>query len=217
MRQGWVVRRLVKPAAFAAALVPGALLVLGAVRGDLGANPVETVTHRTGFTALTILMCTLAVTPLQRAFGVGALVTLRRPLGLFAFSYAVLHVLTYVVDQTYLSGLGVSPAAIVEDIRERPYITAGFTAFVLLAPLALTSTKGWVKRLGGVRWRRLHRLVYPAATVAVLHFLWLVKADLLQPLVFAGILALLLAARVVPALRARKRSGLEVPRIGSRP
>lgn len=217
MRQGWVVRRLVKPAAFAAALVPGALLVLGAVRGDLGANPVETVTHRTGFTALTILMCTLAVTPLQRASGVGALVTLRRPLGLFAFFYAVLHVLTYVVDQTYLSGLGVSPAAIVEDIRERPYITAGFTAFVLLAPLALTSTKGWVKRLGGVRWRRLHRLVYPAATVAVLHFLWLVKADLLQPLVFAGILALLLAARVVPALRARKQSGLEVPRIGSRP
>ena len=212
MRQGTVVRRVVKPVVFAAALVPVVLLVAGAARGNLGANPVETVTHRTGFAALTILMCTLAVTPLQRLLGVGALVTIRRPLGLFAFFYAVLHVLTYAVDQTYLSGLGVSPAAILEDIRERPYITAGFTAFVLLVPLALTSTKGWIKRLGGVRWRRLHRLVYAAAGIAVLHFLWLVKADLRQPLVFVAVLGVLLAVRVVPGMRVRSRSTAALPR-----
>jgi sulfoxide reductase heme-binding subunit YedZ len=202
MTEASLVRRIVKPAVFAAALIPFALLVVGGLRGDLGVNPVETVTHRTGFTALTMLMCTLAVTPVQRLVRVGALVTLRRPLGLFAFFYALLHFLTYAVDQTYLSGLGVSPAAIMEDVRERPYITVGFTAFVLLVPLALTSTRGWIKRLGGKRWRRLHRLVYVAAGLAVLHFLWLVKADLLQPVVFAGVLGVLLAARLV--LRTRR-------------
>jgi sulfoxide reductase heme-binding subunit YedZ len=201
MTVGLFVRRVLKPAVFVVALIPFGVLVAQGFWGDLGANPVETVTHRTGFTALTILLCTLAVTPLRRVLGLGALVTLRRPLGLFAFFYAVLHVMTYAVDQTYLSGLGLSLTAIIEDVRERPYITAGFTAFVLLTPLALTSTKGWIKRLGSGRWQRLHRLVYVAAGVAVLHFLWLVKADVLQPLIFAGVLAVLLAARLVPRLR----------------
>jgi sulfoxide reductase heme-binding subunit YedZ len=192
-----LVRRILKPAVFVAALVPFALLLIDGFRGDLGANPVETVTHRTGFTALTMLLCTLAITPAQRILRAGALISLRRPLGLFAFFYATLHFLTYAVDQTYLSGLGLSPAAIIEDIRERPYITAGFTAFVLLVPLALTSTKGWIKRMGAARWRRLHRLVYVAAGVGVLHFLWLVKADVLRPLVFGVVLAGLLAARLI--------------------
>jgi sulfoxide reductase heme-binding subunit YedZ len=197
MTQGQVVRRLVKPAVFVGALGPLVVLLLDTAAGDLGANPVETVTHRTGFTALTLLMITLAVTPLRRMSGIGALATLRRPIGLFAFFYATLHFLTYAVDQTYLSGLGVSPAAIVEDVVERPYITVGLTAFVLLIPLAVTSTKRWIKRLGAKRWQRVHRLVYVAAILGVLHFLWLVKADLFQPLVFAAVLAVLLGARLV--------------------
>ena len=188
MRQGTVVRRVVKPVVFAAALVPAVLLVAGAARGNLGANPVETVTHRTGFAALTILMCTLAVTPLQRLLGVGALVTIRRPLGLFAFGY------------------------ILEDIAERPYITVGFTAFLLLIPLAVTSTKRMVKRLGGRRWNRLHKLAYVAPVLGVLHFLWLVKADLRQPLVFVAVLGVLLAVRVVPGMRVRSRSTAARPR-----
>jgi sulfoxide reductase heme-binding subunit YedZ len=212
MTQGQLVRRLVKPAVFVGAFVPLALLLLDAAAGDLGANPVETVTHRTGFTALTLLMITLAVTPLRRMSGIGALATLRRPIGLFAFFYATLHFLTYAVDQTYLSGLGVSPAAIVEDVVERPYITVGVTAFVLLIPLAVTSTKRWIKRLGAKRWQRLHRLVYVAAIAAVLHFLWLVKADLFQPLVFAVVLAVLLGARVVSRRPDGPRRRREPPR-----
>jgi sulfoxide reductase heme-binding subunit YedZ len=202
VNQASFVRRILKPAVFVVALGPFALLLIDGFRGDLGANPVETVTHRTGFTALTMLLFTLAITPAQRILRAGALVSLRRPLGLFAFFYATLHFLTYAVDQTYLSGLGLSPAAIIDDIRERPYITAGFTAFVLLVPLALTSTKGWIKRLGGARWRRLHRLVYVAAGVGVLHFLWLVKADVLRPLVFGAMLVGLLAARLIRRPRA---------------
>jgi sulfoxide reductase heme-binding subunit YedZ len=206
MTQGQVVRRLVKPAVFVGALGPLVVLLLDTAAGDLGANPVETVTHRTGFTALTLLMITLAVTPLRRMSGIGALATLRRPIGLFAFFYATLHFLTYAVDQTYLSGLGVSPAAIVEDVVERPYITVGLTAFVLLIPLAVTSTKRWIKRLGAKRWQRVHRLVYVAAILGVLHFLWLVKADLFQPLVFAAVLAVLLGARVLSKPRERRTS-----------
>ncbi len=197
MTPGQVVRRVVRPIVFLGASLPFAILLLDMVSGGLGANPVETVTHRTGFAALTLLMITLAVTPMRTLSGIGALTLLRRPLGLFAFFYACLHFLTYAVDQTYLSGLGISPAAVVEDIAERPYVTVGFTAFVLLAPLALTSTKGWIKRMGARRWHRLHRLVYVSAILGVLHFVWLVKADLLQPLMFAALLAVLLSYRLV--------------------
>jgi sulfoxide reductase heme-binding subunit YedZ len=192
----WV-RRVVKPAAFVAALVPALVLARDAAVGALGANPVETVTHRTGLTALTLLVASLSVTPARQLLRMGALIQLRRILGVFAFCYASLHFLTYAVDQTYLSGLGLSPSAIIEDIRERPYITVGFATFVLLIPLAVTSTKGWVKRLGGKRWQRLHRLVYVAAITAVVHFLWLVKADLLLPGVYGVVVAALLAFRVV--------------------
>ncbi len=189
-------RRFLKPATFIVCLLPAFLLLLATFTDGLGANPVEAVTHRTGFAALTLLIVTLAVTPAQRLTRFSPLIQLRRMLGLFAFSYAVLHFLTYAVDQTYLSGLGVSLSAIAEDVRERPYVTVGFTAFVLLIPLAVTSTKGWVKRLGGKRWQRLHRLVYVSAVGAVVHFLWLVKADLLRPLIFGAILAVLLGYRV---------------------
>ncbi|MDH5551512.1 MAG: ferric reductase-like transmembrane domain-containing protein, partial [Gemmatimonadota bacterium] len=137
------------------------------------------------------------VRPTRDLLRFGALMPLRRTLGLAAYTYAVVHVLTYGVDQTYLSGLGVSPAAIVEDVRERPYVTMGFLAFVLLTPLAVTSTSGWVKRLGATRWRWLHRLVYLAAPLAVVHFLWLVKADLLLPGWFALAVAVLLGYRAV--------------------
>jgi sulfoxide reductase heme-binding subunit YedZ len=201
--QGQVVRRIVKPAVFAGALVPGALLLIDTMAGRLGANPVEEITHRTGLAALSLLVVTLAVTPARDLSGVGALAVLRRPLGLFAFWYAVLHLLTYVVDQTYLSGLGLSPAAVWEDIRTRPYITLGFSAFLLLIPLAITSTKGWIKRLGAARWQRLHRLVYVACALAVLHFVWLVKADLLLPVSFGVVVGALRLYR----LGARRRRG----------
>ena len=190
---------------FAAALVPLAVLLRDGFSGGLGANPVETVTHRTGLTALVLLLATLTVTPARELSGFGALAVLRRPLGLFAFAYAVLHVLTYAVDQTYLSGLGLSPQAIAEDIRTRPYITVGFSAFVLLVPLAVTSTTGWIKRLGGTRWRRLHRLVYVAGVLAVLHFTWLVKADVLTPVLFGVVLGALLLYRLGSRRRARIR------------
>lgn len=211
MTQGQVVRRVVKPAVFVAALVPLALLVRDGLAGGLGANPVESVTHRTGLTALVLLLATLTVTPARDLSGLGALATLRRPLGLFAFFYASLHVLTYAVDQTYLSGLGLSPQAVWEDIRKRPYITVGFSAFVLLVPLAVTSTKGWIKRLGAQRWRRLHRLVYAAGALAVLHFLWLVKADVRLPLIFGAVLGALLLYRLAGGKRSARRRAARPP------
>ena len=203
-----MVRRIVRPAVLVGALVPAAVLARDIVVGQLGANPVEAITHRTGLTALSLLLATLAVTPVRQVSGVGALALLRRPLGLIAFAYAVLHFLTYVVDQTYLSGLGLSLTAVWEDIRKRPYITVGFAAFLLLVPLAVTSTKRWIKRLGAVRWQRLHRLVYGAGVLAVLHFCWLVKADLLLPTAFAVALAALLLYRVLRRRRPPAPGGM---------
>ncbi len=212
MVAGTVVRRVVRPLAWVGAAVPGLWLLLDALTGGLGANPVEAVTHRTGLTALTLLTVSLAVRPVRDLVSAGALMPLRRTFGLAAYTYAVLHVLTYGVDQTYLSGLGVSPSAIIEDVRERPYVTMGFLAFVLLTPLAVTSTSGWVKRLGATRWKKLHRLVYLAAPLAVIHFLWLVKADLLLPGLFGVTVAVLLGYRAVvrrrraPAAALRERT-----------
>jgi len=177
--------------ASALALLPLAWLVADAFLGRLGVEPVEVVVRRSGWWALTLLIVTLGVTPLRRVTGWNSLVQARRALGLWAFGYASLHVLLYVgLDQ----GFGWS--YILEDILERPFITAGFVAFVLLVPLAATSTRNSIRRLGGKRWQRLHRLVYPAAVLAVLHFFWLVKADAREPLLFAGVLALLFVARL---------------------
>jgi len=183
--------RAIKPALFLAALVPLALLVEGLFTDGLGANPVETITHETGTWALRLLLVTLAVTPVRRLTGWNTLVRYRRMLGLFCFFYACLHFTTYLwLDQYF------DLAAIVDDIVERPYITLGFTGFVLLLPLAATSTNAMVRRLGGKRWRQLHRLAYVAAGAVVLHYLWLVKADVRSPLVYMAILGLLLLLRL---------------------
>ena len=158
------------------------------------------ITHRTGWWTLALLMLTLAVSPVRRLTGWNRVVAVRRMLGLFAFFYACLHFLTYfALDQGFaLSYIG-------EDIAERPYITVGFTAWVLLIPLAITSTRGWIRRLGK-RWQKLHRLVYLCAALGVLHFLWLVKADIREPLVFAVILTVLLAFRLPVARRVAPRT-----------
>jgi len=180
----------VKAGVWVLALVPLALLLKDGFTDNLTAEPVKEITHRTGWWALTLLFLSLAVTPVRRLTGFNQLVKLRRLLGLFAFFYATLHVLVYFgLDQAF------SLAYIGEDILERPYITVGFTAWVILLALAATSTQASIRRLGK-RWQLLHRLVYLAAILGVLHFLWLVKADTDEPLFFAGILTTLLAYRL---------------------
>ena len=157
---------------------------------SLGANPVEALIHRLGSWTLNFLLATLAITPLRRLTGRAWLLRFRRMLGLFAFFYLCLHFLAYAwVDQRFAMGY------ILEDIAERPYITIGFAAFLLLIPLAVTSTRGWIRRLGP-RWKKLHRLVYAAAVLGVWHFYWLVKADILEPLIYGAILAVLLGMRL---------------------
>lgn len=191
----------IKLLVFVLSLAPAAGLAAGLFTGGLGANPVEAITHSTGEWALRFLLLTLAVTPLRRLTGYGSLVRLRRMLGLFAFFYAALHLSTYAaLDQFF------DAAAIVKDVVKRPYITAGFLAFVLMAPLAATSTAGMIRRLGGRRWQQLHRLVYPCAIAAVVHFLWLVKADLTEPLLYAGVLTALLGYRVAVRRWPKKRA-----------
>jgi sulfoxide reductase heme-binding subunit YedZ len=183
--------RLIKPLVFAASLGPLAYLSLGAWQGSLGANPIETITRSTGLWTLRFMLIALAITPLRRLTGWSALVRLRRMLGLFAFSYASLHLITYVWLDQFFDG-----AAIVKDVAKRPFITAGFSAYVLLVPLALTSTAGMIRRLGGRTWRRLHRLAYAAAALGVVHYWWLVKADIRPPRTYAIVLGVLLLARV---------------------
>ncbi|OZA28038.1 MAG: sulfoxide reductase heme-binding subunit YedZ [Hydrogenophilales bacterium 17-61-9] len=165
------------------------LIVLG-FNGDLGANPIEFITRSTGTWTLVGLMLTLSVTPLRRLSGHADLIRYRRMLGLFTFFYAGLHFSTYLwLDQFF------DPAAIVKDIIKRPFITVGFTAFVLLIPLAVTSTHAMMRRLGR-RWQQLHRLVYAIAILGVVHYLWLVKKDLTEPLIYGVVLTLLLLMRL---------------------
>lgn len=201
-----------KPAVFAACLLPLVLLIWRTLDGSIGPNPVEGITHATGDWALRLLLVTLAVTPLRWLSGWTPLARLRRMLGLFAFFYAVLHFTTYLwLDQFF------DWQAIVADIAKRPYITVGFAALVLMVPLAVTSTRGWQRRLGA-RWKQLHRLIYPIGVLAVLHYLWLVKADLLEPAIYAAVLALLLAARMPwRAWSTRWRSGAGERRAPSAP
>lgn len=177
--------------------------------GGLGANPIEEVTHRTGITTITLLMVTLAVTPVRTLLGIPSLVLVRRMLGLFAFFYVFCHFCIYLFDQFF------SLEFILEDILERPYVTVGFTSFVLLIPLAITSTNGWVKRLGGKRWQQLHRLVYLAAGGGVLHFLWKVKAEEQRPVVYGLVLVALLAFRLWTLRRASTRRGRPPVRVRS--
>ena len=191
--------RWLKPAVFGAALIPFAALALRLLSGDLGANPVETLTHESGEWALRLLLLTLLITPLRRVTGLGYLVRLRRMLGLFAFFYLMLHFATYAVLDAELD-----LEYVVDDVLDRPYITVGFVTLCALLPLAVTSTDAMVRRLGGLRWRRLHRLAYFAGAGGVLHFLWLAwsKSDLREPLVYLALLSLLLVARI-PSVAAR--------------
>jgi len=165
-------------------------LVLSAWRGSLGANPIETITHETGAWALRLLTLTLAVTPLRRLFRLGWMAPLRRTLGLLAFLYASLHAVTFIALEHFFDW-----ALIAEDVLEHRYVTAGVAAYLLLIPLALTSTRAAMRRLGA-HWTRLHRLVYASALLGALHFIWLVKADLLEPLVYTAVIVSLLAYRV---------------------
>lgn len=188
-------RRWTSAALVACGLLPLAALGVTASRGELGANPIEAVSHATGEWTLRLLLLTLAVTPLRRLTGWSWLAPQRRTLGLLCFSWACLHLATYVGLDLYFDWEGVF-----EDVAERPYITVGLAGFLCLVPLAVTSTRGWVRRLGR-RWVILHRLVYAAAILGVVHFLWQVKADLLEPLVYAGVLGTLLGVRLYWAFR----------------
>ncbi|MEQ1662285.1 MAG: protein-methionine-sulfoxide reductase heme-binding subunit MsrQ [Thiobacillus sp.] len=183
-------RAWVKPLLFLLCLLPLLRLVAQGVTEGLGANPIEFITRSTGTWTLVGLMVTLAITPLRRLTGRNELARYRRLFGLFAFFYASLHFTTYFwLDQFF------DLAAIARDILKRPFITLGFAAFILLIPLAVTSTNAMMRRLGR-RWQTLHRLVYLIASFGVLHYMWLVKKDLTQPLIYAGVLAVLFALRI---------------------
>ncbi len=182
---------IAKPFVFAACLIPFVLLARKVFNEDLGPNPVETLNRYTGDWTLRFLLITLAVTPLRQMTGWAYLVRFRRMLGLFAFFYVCLHFLSWIwIDKVF------DWDEIVKDVIKRPFITLGFTCFVLLIPLAATSTNAMVRRLGGRRWRRLHKLVYAIGIGGVVHYLWLVKSDIREPLLYGAILAFLLGYRV---------------------
>lgn len=192
--------RRIKLAFFAAGLGPLAYLVWLAFTGNLGADPVEFVRRSTGTWTLDFLIITLAVTPLRKLTGWNWLVRLRRMFGLYAFFYALIHVVTYLwLDQLF------DPVEIWRDVVKRPLIAAGVVSFVLMIPLAITSTDRMVRRLGGKRWQLLHRAVYAIAIVGVIHFWWLVKVDFTRPLMYGLIIGGLLAARIVFGFRRRDR------------
>jgi len=184
---------------FAIGLVPLGFLAGRPLKSKIGANPVEFVQHATGDWTLRFLIFTLAITPLRRLLNLPDLIRFRRMLGLFAFFYVCLHFLTYIgPDQSFnLAGMWA-------DIAKRKYITVGFTGFVLLIPLAITSTAGWIRRLGGRRWRALHRAIYASAVAGVIHYYWLVKSDVRKPLSYGAIVLVLLAYRFVDWLRVRR-------------
>ena len=182
---------LIKPVIFLLCLIPFAALLWGAINDQLGTNPVETMTHETGEWTLRFLLLTLTITPLRRLLRQNWLIKLRRMTGLYTFFYACLHFLTYIWFDHYFDW-----KEIMLDIPKRPFITVGFVAFVLLIPLAFTSTNGMMKRLKK-KWSALHSLVYVIAVLGILHFLWLVKADTLEPVVYACILLVLLGYRAI--------------------
>jgi len=195
----------IKAGLFALCLIPLAHLVYGAFARSLGANPIETITRSTGCWTLFLLMATLSVTPVRRWTSANWLLKLLRMLGLFAFFYASVHLTTFVWFDHWFD-----VAEILKDVVKRPFVTVGFAAYLLLLPLALTSTNKMVRRLGR-NWQRLHRLVYLVAVLGVVHFWWLVKRDVTEPLLFALVLAVLLGVRL--AWRAREARGAGTPRL----
>jgi sulfoxide reductase heme-binding subunit YedZ len=183
--------RLTKIAIFLAALIPLERLAWKALHGGLGANPIEVITHSTGDWTLRLVLVTLAVTPLRRLTGQYWLIGIRRMVGLFAFFYGTLHFTTYIwLDKFF------DVHEVVKDIAKRPFITIGFPAFVLMIPLAATSTAWSIRRLGGKNWQRLHRLIYLTGILGVIHYIWLVKADKRKPLEYGAVLFILLLYRL---------------------
>jgi sulfoxide reductase heme-binding subunit YedZ len=208
MMNSFLTSKWTKAAVFLACLGPLGLLVWEAFHGGLGANPVEFVEHATGDWTLRFLAVTLAISPLRKILGVPQLIRFRRMLGLFAFFYACLHFCIYIgIDQT------LDLSAMWKDVMKRRYITVGFTGFVLLIPLAVTSTAGWIRRLGGRRWQLLHRAVYISAVAGVIHYYWLVKSDVHRPLQYAAIVGVLLAWRIGGGLYRRSQRGAAEARL----
>jgi sulfoxide reductase heme-binding subunit YedZ len=189
-------RRWLKIPVFVLCLVPVLLLAWKALHQDLGANPIEFITHATGDWTLRFLAITLAVSPLRRLLGLPELIRFRRMLGLFAFFYGCLHFTTYLWLDKFFDF-----HEIVKDVLKRPFITAGFLGFISMAPLALTSTAGWIRRLGGRRWQMVHRLIYLSAIAGVVHYYWLVKSDIRKPLLYAAIMLVLFAERAIAKFR----------------
>jgi sulfoxide reductase heme-binding subunit YedZ len=191
-------RFVVKSILWLIALTPVCWLAYAAYTDNLGANPIQALTQETGAWTLRFVAATLAITPLRRVTGWNWLIKFRRMIGLFAFFYGTVHFLTWFWLDQYFDW-----NSIVKDIVKRPFITVGFTAFVLMIPLALTSTTGWIRRLGGKRWNRLHQLIYITAALGVIHYYWLVKADTQRPIRYGVIVCALLLARVIHTMRQR--------------
>ena len=197
-----------KVVVFVACLVPLASLLWRGYRNDLSLNPVEFVEHTTGDWILRFLVMTLAITPLRKILRLPQLIRFRRMLGLFAFFYACLHFSTWIgVDRFFNWG------EMLKDVSKRPFITVGFTGFLLLIPLAITSTAGWIRRLGGKRWQLLHRAIYLSAVAGVIHFYWLVKSDVRKPIEYAFLVGILLAWRLWNWLSGRRKAATShIPR-----
>jgi sulfoxide reductase heme-binding subunit YedZ len=190
--------KALKPLVFVLSLAPAGYLVYLTLTNNLGINPAETLQLETGIWALRFLVATLAVTPLRRLSGSNRLIRYRRMLGLFAFFYAFVHFLTYLILDQYFA-----LDQMLADVVKRPFITMGFIAFVLMIPLAVTSTKGWIRRLGR-RWQSLHRLIYVSGVAAAIHYIWKVKVPLGPPVYYAAVVALLLAFRMYWSIRSAK-------------
>lgn len=188
--------RWTKLVVFAVCLVPFGILAWRFYQQDLGPNPLEFITHFTGDWTIRLIAATLAITPLRKLLGMPDLIRFRRMIGLYAFFYGCLHFLTYLYFDKLFDF-----HEIVKDVAKRPFITAGFAAFLFMVPLAITSTTGWIRRLGGKRWQRLHRLVYLSGIAAVVHYYWLVKSDVRLPLLYGAIIGALLLYRVAAKLR----------------
>jgi sulfoxide reductase heme-binding subunit YedZ len=181
-----------KPVVFFLCLVPLALGLANGLRGELGANPIEYITRATGDWTMRFLLMTLSITPLRRILDQPDLIRFRRMFGLFSFFYGVLHLITWVwLDKFF------DPQEMWADLVKRRFITMGMLGFVLMVPLALTSSKGWIRRLGGKNWQRLHRLIYISAVAGVIHYLWLVKSDIRMPVLYGTILGVLMVLRAV--------------------
>jgi len=202
--------RWIKIPVFLVCLAPLGLLAWQGLHRNLGANPIEVITHSTGDWTMRFLLITLSITPLRKLLGVPSLIRFRRMFGLYAFFYASLHFMTWLWLDKFFDW-----HEMVADVVKRRFITAGMLGFLLLIPLALTSTAGWIRRLGGKNWQRLHRLIYISAIAGVTHYIWLVKADLRKPLQYAVILGVLFLYRIVvwfaPRLKGARSASLPSP------